>query len=70
MDAVEGNRADVQRRRDRMVKRLSAMGFAAFRPEGGWFLLADTRPLGIPASIGCMAYSVRKYTGASPACQS
>jgi len=53
MDAVERNRADVQRRRDRMVDRLSAMGFAVFRPEGGWFLLADTRPLGIPASTLC-----------------
>jgi aspartate/methionine/tyrosine aminotransferase len=32
---------------------MDAMGFAVFRPEGGWFLLADTRPLGIPASTLC-----------------
>lgn len=42
-----------EQQRDRMVDRLTAMGFAVSRPEGGWFLMADTEPLGIPASTLC-----------------
>ncbi|TDQ00483.1 pyridoxal phosphate-dependent aminotransferase [Labedaea rhizosphaerae] len=53
LDSLGDNRSWVQQQRDLMVDRLTAMGFAVFRPEGGWFLMADTRPLGVPAGALC-----------------
>lgn len=37
---------EFQPQRDEMVRRLTAMGFEVTTPEGGWFLLAGTDPLG------------------------
>jgi aspartate/methionine/tyrosine aminotransferase len=38
--------AEFQRRRDHLVSGLRSLGFAVTEPEGGWFVLAGTGPLG------------------------
>ncbi len=42
-----GARAAFLRRRDAVVAALRALGMAVSAPEGGWFVLADVRPLGV-----------------------
>ncbi|QXJ25376.1 pyridoxal phosphate-dependent aminotransferase [Actinomadura graeca] len=43
---VEELRASLQAKRDRLVSGLEAAGFAAYRPQGTYFVQADIRPLG------------------------
>ncbi|HWB68037.1 MAG TPA: pyridoxal phosphate-dependent aminotransferase [Mycobacteriales bacterium] len=46
-DWVEANRRSLQDRRDRLAAGLESTGMAVHRPEGTYFIQADTRPLGI-----------------------
>ncbi len=43
---VEELRKSLQAKRDRLVTGLEAAGFAAYRPQGTYFVQADIRPLG------------------------
>ncbi|ANW22446.1 pyridoxal phosphate-dependent aminotransferase [Streptomyces clavuligerus] len=53
--------------RDEMVRRLAAMGFEVTTPEGGWFLLAGTRRLGLRSDALAEGLLVRAGVLVAPA---
>ncbi|WP_275408979.1 pyridoxal phosphate-dependent aminotransferase [Sphaerimonospora thailandensis] len=46
MDWVNGLRADLQAKRDRLITGLESAGFGVLRPAGTYFVQTDIRPLG------------------------